>query len=53
MRLLNDYRSYVMTDDDADYNALGAQAGVERLACWAHARRKFVDAPKVQPKGKT
>jgi hypothetical protein len=26
---------------------------VERLSCWAHARRKFVDAQKVQPKGKT
>ncbi|WP_370295436.1 IS66 family transposase [Pseudomonas benzenivorans] len=25
----------------------------ERLGCWAHARRKFVDAQKVQPKGKT
>lgn len=22
-------------------------------ACWAHARRKFVDVQKVQPKGKT
>ncbi|WP_223115238.1 IS66 family transposase, partial [Pseudomonas syringae] len=43
----------VMTDDYAGYNALGAQAGVERLGCWAHARRKFVDAQKVQPKGKT
>ncbi|WP_339421435.1 IS66 family transposase, partial [Pseudomonas sp. RL_105y_Pfl1_103] len=35
------------------YNAVGAQPGVERLGCWAHARRKFVDAQKVQPKGKT
>ncbi len=35
------------------YNALGAQPGVERLGCWAHARRNFVDAQKVQPKGKT
>lgn len=42
-----------MTDDYAGYNALGAQAGVERLGCWAHARRKFVEAQKVQPKGKT
>lgn len=32
---------------------LGAQAGVERLGCWGHARRKFVEAQKVQPKGKT
>ncbi|MDG9918824.1 IS66 family transposase [Pseudomonas juntendi] len=29
------------------------QPGVERLACMAHARRKFVEAQKVQPKGKT
>ncbi|MBD8189769.1 IS66 family transposase [Pseudomonas viridiflava] len=52
-RLLEGYRGYVMTDDYAGYNALGAQAGVERLGCWAHARRKFVEAQKVQPKGKT
>ncbi|RML84643.1 Transposase IS66, partial [Pseudomonas syringae pv. maculicola] len=37
----------------AGCNALGAQAGVERLGCWTHARRKFVEAQKVQPKGKT
>ncbi len=42
-----------MTDDYASYNALAVQPGVERLGCWAHARRKFVDAQKVQPKGKT
>lgn len=53
LRLLGDYRGYLMTDDYAGYNALGAQPGVERLACMAHARRKFVDAQKVQPKGKT
>ncbi|MEE5107992.1 IS66 family transposase, partial [Pseudomonas alliivorans] len=35
------------------YNALALQPGVERLACMAHARRKFVDAQKVQPKCKT
>ena len=52
-RLLEGYRGYVMTDDYAGYNALGVQPGVERLGCWAHARRKFVEAKKVQPKGKT
>lgn len=52
-RLLDGCRGYVMTDDFAGYNALGAQAGEERLGCWAHARRKFVEAQKVQPKGKT
>jgi transposase len=53
LRLLAGYRGYLMTDDYAGYNAMAAQAGVERLACWAHARRKFVEAQKVQPKGKT
>jgi hypothetical protein len=43
-RLLYGYYGYLMTDDYAGYNALGAQAGVERLGCWAHARRKFVEA---------
>jgi transposase len=52
LRLLADYRGYLMTDDYAGYNALGAQTGIERLACMAHVRRKFVDAQKVQPKGK-
>ena len=53
LRLLEGYRGYVMTDDYAGYNALGAQSGVTRLACLAHVRRKFVEAQKVQPKGKT
>ena len=44
LRLLADYRGYLMTDDYAGYNALGAQPGIERLACMAHVRRKFVDA---------
>lgn len=53
LRLLENYRGYVMTDDYAGYNALALQPGVERLACMAHARRKFVEAQKVQPKGKS
>lgn len=44
LRLLESYRGCVMTDDYAGYNA---------LACMTHALRKFVDAQKVQPKGKT
>jgi transposase len=53
LRLLEGYRGYLMTDDYAGYNAVAAQDGIERLGCWAHARRKFVEAQKVQPKGKT
>ncbi|HEY8331831.1 MAG TPA: IS66 family transposase, partial [Pseudomonas sp.] len=53
LRLLEGYSGYLMTDDYAGYNALAARPGIERLACLAHARRKFVEAQKVQPKGKT
>lgn len=42
-----------MSDGYTGYNALGPQDGVERLGCWAHARRKIVEAQKVQSKGKT
>jgi len=53
LRLLEGYRGYLMTDDYAGYNGLAARPGIERLACLAHARRKFIEAQKVQPKGKT
>ncbi len=53
LRLLDGYRGHLMIDDYAGYNAVGAQPGVERLLCMAHARRKFIEAQKVQPKGKT
>ncbi len=53
LRLLESYRGYVMTNDYAGYNALALQPGVERLTCMARARRKFVEAHKVHPKGKT
>ncbi|KAF0251046.1 IS66 family transposase [Pseudomonas putida] len=52
-RLLESYCGYLMTDDYAGYNAVAVQPGIERMGCWAHARRKFIEAQKVQPKGKT
>ena len=53
LHLLAGYRGYLMTDDYAGYNGIATQDGVERLGCWAHARRKFIEAQKAQPKGKT
>jgi transposase len=50
-RLLAGYRGYLMTDGYEGYNKLAKTEGVEHLVCWAHVRRKFVDAVKVQPKG--
>lgn len=38
--------------DSNGYNAIARTDGIERLACWAHVRRRFVDAVRVQPKGK-
>lgn len=52
-RLLDGYRGYLMTDDYSGYNAIEQQPGVERMGCWAHVRRKFVEAQTAQPKGKT
>ena len=50
-RLLLGYQGYVMTDGYEGYNKLAKTEGIEHQACWAHVRRKFVDAVKVQPKG--
>lgn len=52
LRLLHDYRGYLMTDGYDGYNKLARTDGIERLVCWAHVRRRFVEAAKVQPKGK-
>lgn len=52
-RLLGDYDGHLMTDGYDGYNAVVAANGITHLACWAHARRKFVEAQKAQPKGKS
>lgn len=51
-RLLLGYQGYLMTDGYDGYNALAKTDGIEHLVCWAHVRRKFVEATRVQPKGK-
>ena len=50
-RLLTGYQGYLMTDGYEGYNKLAKTDGIEHQACWAHVRRKFIDAVKVQPKG--
>ena len=52
VRLLPGYRGYLMADGYKGYNKLANTEGIERMACWAHARRRFVEASRVQPKGK-
>lgn len=41
-----------MCDGYSAYEEVGDRPDVELLACWVHARRGFVDAIKLQPKGK-
>jgi len=41
-----------MTDGYDGYNKVSKVEGIERLVCWAHVRRRFVEAARVQPKGK-
>lgn len=50
--LLPDYQGYLQTDDYAGYNAVAKTVGVTQLGCFAHARRKFIDAQKVAPSKK-
>jgi transposase len=52
VRLLDGYQGYLMTDGYDGYNKIASIEGIERLVCFAHVRRRFVDAVKVQPKGK-
>ena len=50
--LLEGYQGYLQTDDYAGYNAAALNQDITQLGCWAHARRKFIDAQKASPKGK-
>ena len=52
-RLLSGFRGYLMTDGYEGYNELAAQPGIEHLCCLVHARRRFRDAQRAQPKGFT
>jgi transposase len=52
VELLKDWRGYLMCDGYGSYETVGDRSDVELLACWVHARRGFVDAIKLQPKGK-
>ncbi len=53
MQLLNDDVKTLMVDGYEGYQHACNEYQITRLGCMAHARRKFVDAQKLQPKGKT
>ena len=45
-RLFEGYRGILQTDGYEGYGAIGREPGVVHVGCWAHARRRFVDALK-------
>lgn len=51
--MLGEYRGALMVDGYSGYDRVCNARPLLRLGCWVHARRKFVDAKKLQPKGKT
>lgn len=51
LRLLEGWSGYLMTDGLKSYGAIAFSEGVTRLSCMTHARRYFVEAAKVLPKG--
>jgi transposase len=50
LAMLRDYAGVVQTDGYKGYNFLDTQDNVVHLGCWAHARRKFIEADKARPK---
>ena len=52
-QLLENFQGALMVDGYEGYQAVCSEQKLTRLGCWAHARRKFVDAKHEQPKGKT
>lgn len=49
MRVLGDYRGFVQADAYRGYDQLYLPGGAIEVACWAHVRRKFVDAESTDP----
>ena len=45
--MLKDWRGILLTDDYSGYKALFAAGTVQEAGCWAHARRKFFEAHKL------
>lgn len=47
-KTLEDYGGYLQTDGFGGYKAIGERPGIIHVACWAHIRRKFMDAYELQ-----
>lgn len=50
LEFLKDYKGYLQADAFTGYDCVYASGDVIEVACWAHARRKFVEASERSPK---
>jgi len=51
-RFLSNFEGILQSDGYGAYDQIGGE-GIVHAACWAHARRKFFDAVKLNPKDQT
>jgi transposase len=51
-KFLGDYQGYVQTDGYGGYDFLKEKVGITHVGCWAHARRKFIEAFKARKSNK-
>jgi transposase len=49
VKFLGDYNQTLLADGYGGYDGVVTKSGITRAGCWAHARRKFVDAEKTHP----
>jgi transposase len=49
VRFLGTYNQTLLADGYGGYDGVVVKSGITRAGCWAHARRKFVDAEKTHP----
>lgn len=52
-QLLSGYQGVLMSDGYEPYRKVAALKGLTHLCCWSHARRKFKEAKKAQPNGRS
>ena len=53
IELLSEQTHALMIDGYKGYDAACKDYDIQQLACWAHARRKFIEAQKAQKKNKS
>lgn len=47
---LGDYQGFLQADAFPGYDVFFTQGGATEVACWAHARRRFVEAEATEPR---